>query len=77
MFDANSMNSVRLLTRIEAANLLRVTLPTLHHWSKTGLIQAYYLGGRIYYKEQELLMALQKRWDRKGSLPSSFLSNPT
>ncbi len=77
MFESDSINSVRLLTRKEAANLLRVTLPTLHHWSKTGIIQAYYLGGRIYYKESELISSLQKRWDRKGSLPSSFLGNPT
>jgi len=75
MFEADSINSVRLLTRKEAANLLRIILPTLHHWSKTGIIQAYYLGGRIYYKEAEILMALQKRWDRTGSLPSAFLKD--
>jgi len=77
MFDSESINSVKLLTRKEAAILLRITLPTLHHWSKTGLIQAYYLGRRIYYREEELLRALQKRWDRQGSLPSAFLNNPT
>lgn len=75
MIDSDSLYSVRLLTRKEAANLLRITLPTLHHWSKIGFIQAYYLGRRIYYKEAELLMALQKRWDRTGSLPSAFLNN--
>jgi len=67
--DNSFSNSIRLLTRKEAADLLSITLPTLHHWSKTGLIQAYYLGRRIYYKESELLNALQKRWDRTGSLP--------
>jgi excisionase family DNA binding protein len=74
--EKNSSNSVRLLTRKEAADRLSITLPTLHNWSKSGILQAYYLGRRIYYKEDELMNALQKRWDRKGSLPPSFLDNP-
>jgi DNA-binding transcriptional MerR regulator len=73
MTEFKKNDPVRLLTRNEAAQMLHITLPTLHHWSRTGIISAYTLGRRIYYKEHELLAALQKRWDRSGSIPEAFL----
>ena len=48
-----------LLTRKEAAALLSISLTTLKTWSDQNLIRAYKLGGRIYYKEKELIEALQ------------------
>jgi excisionase family DNA binding protein len=49
------------LTRQEAADFFGITLPTLHKWTKEGLIQAYDLGGRVYYKRSELLESFKRR----------------
>jgi hypothetical protein len=42
------------LTRVEVKELLKVDLSTIHNWSKRGKIQAYGLGGRVYYKRSEI-----------------------
>lgn len=45
----------KFLTRIEVAKLLKITLPTLHDWTKKGLLKAYRIGNRIRYKETEVI----------------------
>lgn len=50
---------VEFLTRKETSNLLKVSLVTLHQWTKTGLIQGYRISGRIRYKSTEIESALQ------------------
>jgi excisionase family DNA binding protein len=47
-----------LLTREEARDLLKITFPTLRKWTNEGLLVAYQLGGKIYYKRHEILEAL-------------------
>lgn len=47
-----------LLTRQEAAKKLKITLPTLSDWTKRKLLKSYTIGGRIYYKSEELEKAL-------------------
>ena len=39
---------------------------TLHRWKKEGVIPAYRMGGRIYYKRSEIMLAAQsvKKYDR-------------
>jgi excisionase family DNA binding protein len=49
-----------LLTRNEVCNLLHITLPTLHNWTKEGLITGYRIGTRIRYKRAEILATLNK-----------------
>ena len=49
-----------LLTRKEAATLLRVSLPTLHEWSKSGLIKFNRIGTRVLYKKEDVLAALKE-----------------
>ncbi len=46
------------LTRKEAAKLLGITLPTLHEWTKTGLVQGYRIASRVRYKRSELETSL-------------------
>lgn len=53
------IKSVVLLTRQQTKDFLQVSAPTLRKWTKNGLITAYSLGGRIYYKQHELVNALQ------------------
>jgi len=48
----------KLLSRREAAELLDVSLPTLGEYTKTGKVKGYRLGGKIKYKQSELLDAM-------------------
>lgn len=45
----------KLLTRIETAKMLSVTLPTLYDWTKKGILKGYRIGNRIRYKHAEIL----------------------
>jgi len=49
-----------LLTRKEAAEILGVSLPTLHYWTKDGKVPAYRIGNRVRYKRNEVLNSLRK-----------------
>jgi excisionase family DNA binding protein len=49
------------LSRKELAKLLKVSLPTLHEWTKEGLLKSYRIGNRILFKECEVLQALTER----------------
>jgi hypothetical protein len=47
-----------LLTRSDVANHFKISLVTLHHWTQIGLLKSYYLGGRVYYKKDEIDAAI-------------------
>ena len=47
-----------LITRMETAKILGVTLPTVIDWEKKGIITGYRIGHRIRYKEAEILEAV-------------------
>ena len=46
------------LSRFEVAKLLRVSLATLHDWSKRGIVQSYRIGNRVLYKQDEIERSL-------------------
>ena len=48
------------LTRKETAELLKVSLVTLHNWSKNGILQAYKIGNRVRYRKDEIEKSLIK-----------------
>ena len=48
----------KLITRIEVAKMLGVTLPTVYDWTKKGIITAYRIGNRVRYKEAEIMETL-------------------
>lgn len=48
-----------LMTRQEAANYLRISLPTLNEYTKEGKIEGQRIGGRLLYKLDSLQAALQ------------------
>lgn len=50
----------RFLTRKEAAELLKVSLPTLHRWTKLRKITAHGIGNKVLYKLSELEESLIK-----------------
>ncbi|OLY94407.1 DNA binding domain-containing protein, excisionase family [Cnuella takakiae] len=53
------------LSRKEVANLLKITLPTLHDYTKQGKLQAYKIGTRVLYKECEVKASLEGISSRK------------
>lgn len=53
--------SMELLTRKEAAKLLRISLPTLADWTKQGIIHAIPMRRRILYSASEIQNVLEKK----------------
>ena len=47
-----------MLTRKQTAKFLCISLPTLHDWTKEGLIRAYRIGNRVLYKKEDVNQAL-------------------
>lgn len=50
----------KYLTREKVAELLHITLPTLHSLTQTGRIKAYKIGGRVLYKAKDVDNALKE-----------------
>ena len=48
----------QILTRKETAAFLNLSLPTLHDYTKQGIIRAYRLGYKVRYKREDVLQAL-------------------
>lgn len=42
------------LTRQETADMLKINLSTLHIWTKKGILKAYGVESRVYYKRNEV-----------------------
>ncbi len=47
------------LTRREVCDLLRISLATLHTYSKDGTLKGYQIGGRVLYKTAEVNSSVQ------------------
>ena len=47
-----------ILTRQEAARMLNVSLPTLHFWTKEGIIKGTRIGSRVRYRLTDIEAAL-------------------
>lgn len=45
---------VELMTRQETAKFFKVSLTTLWQWNKKGVLNAYGVGNRVYYKRSEI-----------------------
>lgn len=44
----------RLLTRVEVCDLLHISLPTIHTWSKSGRLKPIKIGARVLFKEKDI-----------------------
>ena len=49
-----------LLSREETAMTLCISLPTLHEWTKSGIIKAFRIGNRVLYKLEDINDALKE-----------------
>jgi len=53
---------LRLMTIQQVMDLLSITRPTLHKWTtKDNLIKSIKIGGRVYYKGQDIDNLLRYR----------------
>jgi len=52
--------ALTILTRQQTAELLAISLPTLHDYTKRGIIKAYRLGTKIRYKREDIDQALKQ-----------------
>lgn len=48
------------LTREEVSELLKISLSTIHNWTKRGIIHPYQIGGRVYYKARDIESSMIK-----------------
>lgn len=46
------------LTRVEVSEMLKIDLSSVHNWTKKGILTSYQIGGRVYYKRQEVENAI-------------------
>lgn len=49
------------ITRRDVAKLFKISLVTVHDWTRKGLLSAYKIGNRVYYKRTEVEGALTKK----------------
>jgi|LakMenEpi03Aug12_release.lakeMendotaPanAssembly.Ray.scaffolds.fasta_scaffold643372_3 hypothetical protein len=54
------INKDELITRLVAATILGISLPTLGKYTKEGIFQSYRIGSQIRYKKEEILNSLSK-----------------
>ena len=52
------MIMTRLITRAEAAQLLRVSLPTMDKLAKRGALKRIELGSRVLFLEEDIMAAI-------------------
>jgi excisionase family DNA binding protein len=48
------------ISRKEVGKLLKVSLPTLHEYTKLGWLQSYKIGNRVLYKREEVEQSLNQ-----------------
>ena len=49
------------ITRREVASLFKVTLTTVNDWTRKGILIAYKVANRVYYKRIEIESALTRK----------------
>lgn len=58
-FDNKKETDTRLRTRKEVAEMLNISLPTLHSWTKESIIPAVRIGSAIRYRPEDIEEALK------------------
>ena len=58
MFQPQANKTQKYLTRAEVKDLLKISLPTLNDYTKTGRIKGYRIGGRVLYCADEIKNSL-------------------
>lgn len=48
-----------LLSRREVTQLLKISIPSLHNYQKSGILKPYRIGKRVLFKKVEVMEALK------------------
>ncbi len=48
------------LSRNDVAEMLSIDISSVHNWTKKGILTAFQIGGRIYYKRHQVEAAIVK-----------------
>ncbi len=48
----------KLLTRKEVSDYLKISIMTVHNWTRNGILTAYRIGNKLRYKQSEIDTAL-------------------
>ena len=54
------------ISRQEVADIFGITLPTVHEWTINGILSAYKVANRVYYKRKEVESTYTKKVSRKN-----------
>lgn len=65
-------NQSDYISRSEVAKLLKISLPTLHEWTKLGWLQSYKIGTRVLYKLAEVEASLHQVSNRKHKKSGNY-----
>lgn len=57
---SDQKSTVNYLSRQEVARLLKITLPTLHEYTKAGIIKGSRIGSRVLYLESDILDSVKE-----------------
>jgi excisionase family DNA binding protein len=52
-------NETHYLTRNEVVDLLKISLPTLHDYTKRGIVKGYRIGSRVLFKLDEIEQSIK------------------
>ncbi|ALW84162.1 hypothetical protein AUC43_03040 [Hymenobacter sedentarius] len=74
----NTPPTDELLSIREAAEMLGVTVQTVHEWKRRGLLKYHKLGSRSYLKHSDVLCALQghQRSEKPGKGATARKGSP-
>jgi excisionase family DNA binding protein len=56
----NPIETNEYLSRSGVAKMLSVDLSTVHNWKTKGILTAYQIGGRVFFKRKEVENAIVK-----------------
>jgi len=62
-----SQKKTRYISRKEVCEIVKISLPTLHQWTKDGLLTSYKIGNRVLFKSDEVDESLTKRKFYRGN----------
>ncbi len=54
-----NQSSEEIISATGLMQWLEISRPTIHRWREKGIIKAYYLGKKIFFKRSEVLASLE------------------
>jgi excisionase family DNA binding protein len=58
--DSPGQQNADLITRAEVSKMFGITLTTVHSWMKSGILPFHRIGGRTFFKRNEVVQSLKQ-----------------